>query len=337
MNRVPNDIEATPQPDVSILLPTRDRVALLAKCLGALLSQRTGQTFEVIVIDNAPEPGYSSNVVIHVPEVRTVIEPRQGLSYARNAGIRAARGRILVFTDDDAQPELDWLENLTRPFSERPNVVAVTGRTLPLKLETEAERLFEAYGGFDSGKLLAEFDIKWLIAMPWRLPLWQVGTTANAAFRKEIFQRPGIGLLDERLGAGSPVGAWEDLYLFYRILRAGHTILYQPSAQIRHMHRQSLAELSKQLEAYRRGEVAFCLLSLNNEREWRALSHLMIWIPYWRITQLLGELLRRLRGKKRFRFSIFLREWLAYVKGPFALFQSHRRVKRWVNRAPFLS
>lgn len=332
MNRPANEVEITRRPEVSILLPTRDRLALLEKCLDALLSQRTERAFEVIVIENTPLPGYSGGAAKNLPQVRTITEPRQGLSYARNAGIRAARGRVVVFTDDDAQAEPEWLENLTRPFSERPDVVAVTGRTLPLKLETEAERLFEAYGGFGSGKVAAEFNLRWLTSKVWRLPLWQIGTTANAAFRREIFERPGIGLLEERLGAGSPVGAWEDLYLFYRILRAGHVILYQPSAQIRHLHRQDLTELSKQLEAYRRGEVAFCLLSLKREREWRALFHLLVWIPYWRITQLLGELLRRLQGRKRFRFPILLREWLAYLEGPAALFQSHRRVRRWANK-----
>jgi GT2 family glycosyltransferase len=271
---------------------------------------------------------------MRAPNIRLINEPRRGLSFARNAGIRSARGKFLVFTDDDTLASCDWLENLVAPLFSRRDVAAVTGQTLPLKLQTEAEVLFEAYGGLGRGETPAEFDRRWLNSNWSRLPLWQIGTTANAAFRADIFSDPAIGLLDERLGAGSPAGAWEDLYLFYRILQAGHVIVYQPGAKIRHAHRENLPELSQQLQAYRRGEVAFCLLALQREREWRALLHLLLWIPYWRVTQLLGELLRRTRGEKRFQLSMVMREYLAYLSGPASLFLSHRRARRLLRKSP---
>ena len=321
-------------PEISILLPTYDRAVTLERCLHALLQQRTKRSFEVIVVDNAPHSGYTRESVARFPQVRLIVEPRQGLSCARNAGIGAARGEIIVFTDDDTRAAPDWLENLVAPFSARPEVAAVTGKTLPMKLETEAEQLFEAYGGLGGGTAAAEFDSEWLGAKLWWLPLWQMGTTANAAFRASVFGDPAVGVMDERLGAGSPVGAWEDLYLFYRILRAGYVVVYEPRAEVQHAHRQGLAQLSKQLQAYRRGEVAFCLLALHHERDWRALLHLLLWIPYWRATQVFGELLRRLRGQKRFRFPMLLREWWAYLEGPAALLSSQRRVRRWASPPP---
>jgi len=319
------------RPEISILLPTCNRAAQLEACLDALLHQRTTRTFEVIVIDNTPQADSTREPVARFPNVRLIAAPRRGLSYARNAGIHAAQGKILAFTDDDTVASSDWLENLVAPFFARNEVAAVTGQTRPLKLETEAERLFEAYGGLGCGKAAAEFDRRWLTKQ-WRLPLWQIGTTANAAFRASVFRDPGVGLLEERLGAGTPAGAWEDLYLFYRILRTGQVIVYQPNAKMRHAHRQNMRDLSKQLQGYRRGEVAFCLLSLKREREWRALLHLILWIPYWRATQLLGELLRRVQGEKLFRFSILLREWCAYLCGPAALLVSNRRVRRWARK-----
>jgi len=336
MDCVPNAAraEGEPRPEISILLPTCDRSALLETCLDALLRQRTARTFEVIVIDNAPQSGHSSELVTRFPHVRLITEARRGLSYARNAGIRAARGEIVAFTDDDTQAVPDWLENLVAPFFARAEVAAVTGKTVPLKLETEAERLFEAYGGFGGGKAPAEFNPGWLSSKVWRLPVWQIGAGANAAFRASVFRDPAVGLMEERLGPGSPAGAWDDLCLFYRILRAGHVIVYQPSAKIRHAHRQNLTELSRQLQAYRRGEVAFCLLSLAREREWRALLHLALWIPYWRATQLFGELLRRIRGEKLFRFPMLFWEWCAYLQGPAALLSSQRRVRRWASEPP---
>jgi O-antigen biosynthesis protein len=319
--------------DISILLPTCKRTQLIERCLDALLRQRTTQTFEVVVIDNAPGGNSARDWRKLAPNVRLVNEPRRGLSYARNAGIKAALGKVLVFTDDDTVASCDWLENLVSPLFLRREVAAVTGQTLPLKLQTEAERLFEAYGGLGRGDTPAEFDLHWLNSNRSRLPLWQMGTTANAAFRADIFSDPAVGLLEERLGAGGPAGAWEDLYLFYRILRAGHVIVYQPSAKIFHAHRESLPELCKQLQAYRRGEIAFCLLAIRRERESRALSHLLLWIPYWRAAQLLGELLRRARGESRFQLSMMIREWGAYLSGPAALFLAHRRVRRLARKA----
>jgi GT2 family glycosyltransferase len=320
-------------PEISILLPTCNRPALREECLGALLRQRTTRTFEVIVIDNAPRGDSALDSLMSAPNVRLINEHRRGLSYARNEGIRCARGKFLAFTDDDTLASCDWLENLVAPLSSRSEVAAVTGQTLPLKLQTEAERLFEAYGGLGRGETPAEFDLRWLNSNRSRLPLWQIGTTANAIFRADIFSDPAIGLLEERLGAGSPSGAWEDLYLFYRILRAGHVIVYQPSAKIRHAHRETLPELRQQLLAYRRGEVAFCLLALQRDREWRALLHLLLWIPYWRATQLFGELLRRARGDNLFRLSIVIGEWGAYLSAPAALYLSHRRVRRLARKS----
>jgi O-antigen biosynthesis protein len=321
-------IESDTRPQISVVLPTCNRAALLENCLNALLGQRTTRTFEVILVDNASSPHRIAARVALFPQVRLITETRRGSSHARNAGIRTARGEIIAFIDDDTQPAPDWLENLVAPFFARAEVAAVTGQTVPLKLETEAERLFEAYGGLWCGKDPAEFDSGWLRSKLWRLPIWQVGTTANVAFRASVFRDPAVSLMDERLGAGTLVGGGEDLYLFYRILRAGHLIVYQPSAKIRHAHRQNLVDLSTQLQAYRRGEVAFCLLSLVHERDWRALLHLLLWIPYWRATQLFGELLRRVRGKKRFRLRMLLQEWRAYVQGPATLHLAHRQSRR---------
>lgn len=315
-------------PEISVVVPTGNRTALLEKCLDALLGQRITRTFEVILVDNAPRPGRRAEPNETSPTVRWVAETRRGASQARNTGIRAARAELIALVDDDTQPEPEWLDNLTAPLFARPEVAGVTGQTLPLKLETEAERLFEAYGGFSCGESPVEFDSRWLRSNVWRLPIWQVGTTANVAFRASVFRNSAVGFMDERLGPGTIVGGGEDLYLFYRLLRAGHLIVYQPSAGILHAHRQNLGDLSAQLRDYRRGEVAFCLLALGHERDFRALFHLLLWIPYWRVTQLIGELLRRARGKKLFRLRMILQEWRAYLQAPATLGLSHRRLQQ---------
>ena len=57
-----------------------------------------------------------------------------------------SQGEIVVATDDDVIAPPDWLEKLLAPFV-GPEVMVVTGNILPWKLETSAQRLFEAYGG----------------------------------------------------------------------------------------------------------------------------------------------------------------------------------------------
>jgi cellulose synthase/poly-beta-1,6-N-acetylglucosamine synthase-like glycosyltransferase len=69
--------------------------------------------------------------------VRYVVEPLVGLSRARNRGARACDSEIVAFLDDDALPEPEWLSGLLREF-EDPLVMAVTGRILPLSVETKA-------------------------------------------------------------------------------------------------------------------------------------------------------------------------------------------------------
>ena len=106
-----------------------------------------------------------------------------------------------------------WLERLVAPFA-RPEVMAVTGHVLPIELETESQRLFEAYGGLGKGFDRFEADGEWFRNRRVAVPTWTLGATANAAFRGTIFTDPAIGVLDEALGAGMPTGCSEDTYLF---------------------------------------------------------------------------------------------------------------------------
>jgi cellulose synthase/poly-beta-1,6-N-acetylglucosamine synthase-like glycosyltransferase len=314
-------------PALSVIVATRGRTRQLERCLTALTRQTIAEHVEIIVVDNAPQPSLAGDLLRRFPDVRVINESRIGLSCARNAGLAAAHGEIFVFTDDDTEAGPDWLSRLVQPFV-RPEITGVTGNVRPMKMETEAERLFEAYGGLGRGESYREYGREWLRSQKLCLPLWRIGATANAAFRAVVFKDPNVGALDEHLGAGSPTGAWEDLYLFYRMLGQSYVIAYEPRAVILHAHRERLEDLKRQLQAYRRGEVAFCLLVLWRHHEWRAIPHLLLWIPYWRLTQFAGELCRRLCGRRRFNLRIAMHEWWAYLQGPVALWISHRHVQR---------
>ena len=308
---------------VSIIVPTCDRPEDLRRCLRSLVEQRTRHQLEILVVDNRPAIGTASDVVREFPTVRLVREQRPGLSYARNAGIAQASGAIIVATDDDVVAPAGWIEKLVAPFA-RPEVTAVTGHVLPLELETEAQCRFEAYGGLGKGFTPFEVDRHWFAAHRSAVPTWRLGATANAAFRASVFRDPRVGPLDEALGAGTPTGCSEDTYLFYRILEAGGSIVYQPSAFVWHRHRESMDALRAQIYAYSKGHVAYQLTTWMREGDRRALVRLV-----WSLPKTYAERAwHRLRRWSDYPLSLLALELVGNLAGPYALWRSRRRARR---------
>lgn len=307
-------------PEISIVLATFDRPDALRKCLHGLLAQETPRRFEIIVVDNHPQSGQTGTLTKMFPQIVWRRETVAGLARARNCGISAARGQVIVTTDDDVLPPPGWLELLTAPLFRPDGPAATTGNCFPVKVETEAEVLFEAYGGLQHGSEPFCYDRAWMNQWTVCFPhLWRIGTTANAAFRREALDDPRVGPFEVKLGAGTPSGAYEDLYCWYRMMEAGYRICYVPEAELRHAHRESMDALRKQLFAYRRGETAFLALIWDRHRDWRAWGQVCLWIPQWRTRVFVQEVLRRLRGKKLFPFRLLWAENLSYFEGPAAL------------------
>ena len=323
--------EATPEPTsvlpthvgVSVVVATYDRPDDLARCLQSLVEQQTNRPLETIVVDNHPESGVTAAVVRQFPGVRLVREPRGGLSYARNAGILAATHAIIATTDDDVVCARDWIERLVAPFA-REEVGVVTGNVLPLELDSAAQRLFEAYGGLGRGFNRVTVNGEWFRRCRKAVPTWELGCTANAAFRAAMFQDPDIGLIDEALGAGTPTGCSEDTYVFYRALKAGFELVYEPDALVWHRHRDTMRALRHQIYSYSKGHVAYHLTTWLNDGDWRALVRIAYELPltYAR------RAYHRLRGWSDYPLSFIALEMLGNLAGPWALWRSRRRARR---------
>jgi O-antigen biosynthesis protein len=308
--------------DVSIVVPSCNRESDLRRCLTSLTRQRTRHALEIIVVDNRPQAGTARRVALEFNGIRVVDEARPGLSFARNAGIRAATGEIIVATDDDVVAPEGWIETLLEPFV-RPEVACVTGNVLPLELETEAQCLFEEYGGLGKGFERREFDRAWFDGFRSAVPTWIIGATANAAFRASIFRDPVIGLLDEALGAGTPTGCSEDTDLFYRILQAGRTIVYTPHGFVWHRHRDSVASGREQIFSYSKGHVAYHLTTLTRYGDRRAIVRLVYALPKIYVQRALA----RVRGRSDYPLSLILLEIAGNAAGPFALWRARRRAR----------
>jgi GT2 family glycosyltransferase len=326
MRRLRADASSDRLPDtvsVSVIVPTCDRPEDLRRCLESLESQRTPRSLEIVVVDNRPGRSTASDVVRGFPRVTLVEEGRPGLSYARNAGFAAAHGEILVATDDDVVAPPTWIEGLIAPFA-RPEVAAVTGHVLPLELETAAQCRFEAYGGLGKGFERLEVSGDWFHSFRVAVPTWRLGATANAAFRAAALSDPAIGMLDEALGAGMPTGCSEDTYLFYRLLKANRTLVYEPSAYVWHRHRTSGTAVRKQIFDYSKGHVAYQLTTLLRERDSRALVRLGWSLPKTYV----GRALDRIRGRSDYPLGLIALEVCGNLAGPFALWRSRRRVRK---------
>src|SRR2546422_968332 len=100
-----------------------------------------------IVGDNCRDDDRPRDLCRRLP-VRYVRENAPGTARARNRGVVEATGELIAFTDDDCIVDSRWLNGLGTTFAD-PLVMAATGYIGPLELETRAQYLFEAHGGFE--------------------------------------------------------------------------------------------------------------------------------------------------------------------------------------------
>lgn len=117
-------------PRVSVVIPTRQRLASLASCLERLApgtQTLDPAQYEVVVTDDGDTGDTRALLERSFPWARYSAGPRRGPAANRNAGVRATRGEWIAFTDDDTLPDPDWLEQLLAAGDE---VRAVEGRTV---------------------------------------------------------------------------------------------------------------------------------------------------------------------------------------------------------------
>ena len=117
-------------PLITVAICTHNRAASLEKAVRSVLRQMTGDT-ELLIIDNASTddtPVVAAQLVAANPRVEVVREDELGLSAARNAALKKARGQFVLFLDDDATAEPDWLAAYQRFLSAPPSAkIAVVG------------------------------------------------------------------------------------------------------------------------------------------------------------------------------------------------------------------
>jgi glycosyltransferase involved in cell wall biosynthesis len=263
----PRDVAAHP-PTITVIVCTRDRASQLRGALEAILALDY-PNFDVLVVDNASRTSDTRDLVQNefaTSAVTLVSEPIPGLSRARNAGLRAATGEIVAYTDDDVIVDPAWLAELAAGFSRAPNVDCVTGLVPSGELRTPAQGYFD---GRVSWSKNLEPRIYSLADPPADLPMFpfsigEFGTGANFALRRRAALE--LGGFDNALGVGTRTGGGEDIDMFTRVILDGRILVMQPSAIVWHRHRDDLAALRLQARGYGTGLGAWITKLLLNPR-----------------------------------------------------------------------
>jgi GT2 family glycosyltransferase len=250
--------------NLTLAIATRDRPETLMRCLDSIHAgcRLPG---EIVVVDQS-RASTTRDVLsrYQAGPVRLVYihQTQQGLSISRNTAAAQASRPVIIVTDDDCVAEVTWVANLERGFASAHAPAAITGRVLPLGPTAQGLYMIAPR----TSTIRAEFYKR---ALP-----WLIGSGNNFSVRREWFLR--VGGCDERLGVGSPGQAAEDMDFFYRLLKAGARIDYDPEVVVYH-ERQPLARRLATRRSYGFGMGALCGLWLR-QRDAYGLYLLSRWL-----------------------------------------------------------
>jgi GT2 family glycosyltransferase len=217
----------------SIVIPTYQRCAALQRALTALARQTVpGDRYEVLVCVDGSDDG-TRQMAASFPapcEIRTLWQEHRGRATAANAGIRAARGDLLILLDDDMEPDPGFLAAHLRAHAGSPRI-GVLG-AVPIVIDRAAPPVLRYVGAKFNGHLET-------LARPgYRLLLTDFYTGNFSIARETLIE---VGEFDEDF----TLYGNEDLELFVRLRRAGVRIVYDPQARARQYYSKDFRALAR--------------------------------------------------------------------------------------------
>jgi len=246
---------------LSVIICTHNRAYAISGCLESVktaLSNAKPIDAEIIVVDNGSNDNTSAIVSAWAKTcafpVNLLYEPRKGLAIARNSAIQAARGDILVFTDDDCTLNPDYITRLVHHYATDTVPVLRGGKVelgdptdmpFTIKLDDHILRMndIDHPAGFILG--------------------------ANMAMSRTLIDK--IGLFDERFGAGALFKSGEDTDYIYRVYRTGMKVEYVPDIIVKHFHgRKDITSVIRLEHGYQIGNGA---LYMKYVKDWKLLRH----------------------------------------------------------------
>jgi glycosyltransferase involved in cell wall biosynthesis len=202
-------------PAISLVIPTRDRLDQLNRCLDSL-EEGLG---EILVVDPRARPPAAED--LH-RDVRVLRQPLTSVALARTVGALHARNSMVAFLDDDVVAEPGWLAALRSALAATPPPAAVFGAIRPAP---------------GPGLPYAAHELP-TRRRAHRLTLpWQVGAGSNMAIDRRVVLRLG-GFAVAMRSSG------EDTDMILRLLRAGHEVVFEPDMSVLHDRKPAPARVA---------------------------------------------------------------------------------------------
>ena len=202
-------------PRASVVIPAYNAAGTLPACLAALAQQTLPSTdFETIVADDGSADN-TALVAAGAGAGQVLRLSHRGPAAARNAGIAAARGEIILFTDADCKPAPDWLAQMLRPLDD-PGVSGVKGSYKSNQQEVVAR--------------LAQCEFEERYDRQARLPSIDFVDSYAAAFRARVLREVG------GFNPAFPRANNEDVDLSYRLAECGCRLVFNRQAVVYHRH-----------------------------------------------------------------------------------------------------
>jgi glycosyltransferase involved in cell wall biosynthesis len=293
---------------VSVVLCTWNRATLLPGALAALLAQQDPPPHEIVVVDNASTDRTREVVdrfrAAH-PCLRYVFEGSPGLSHARNTGVRATRGPLVAFTDDDVRVPATWLRTIVDVLHRRPDAACVGGPVLP-QLDGRVPRWLTA-------AQWSALGVQNYSAEPFRVdpsrPVCLIG--ANLIIRREALD--AVGPFDpsvQRVGDG--IGSTEDHEYHVRLWASGRHGMYEPELLVHALvSDERLAKAYHRRWHYGHGRHIARMRLPDVERTRRRVLGIPAHVIRQAAADLVGSVAGLMRGDAAQAFSRELRLWFA--------------------------
>jgi rhamnosyltransferase len=271
---------------ISVVIPVKNGGSDLVRCLGGIRGQQLDEPVEIVVIDSgsidaSPEVARRAGAVVHE------IPPEEfGHGRTRNLGVGLASGDLVVFTSQDAvAADEHWLARLAAAARSAPHVAGSYGRQLPHPHARPPEVFFLdfLYGPEMRVQRLASGE-----ALTFEATLFSnVNAAIPRAFLDDFPFRDDLSMSEDQ--------EWSR-----RVLRAGHTLLYEPRAAVRHSHAYTIGSAFRRFfdsgvsaeHAYVDGDESRAALRragvryAREELEWLWRSGQRRWIPYAAVYEL---------------------------------------------------